>query len=173
MKDSENKFKISRKTRSRAYQFIKSLMNDDIAPDKIHNLMDAIREHVDKDVAGDILFDLLKNPKDPQGDINHYTTWFGPVDIKYHNHVFEILTEYLETEDMRGWARFGNEVDWDEWNSTVKNSLNELALIRAKNNCQKQLIYFEYWGDCIQNQKTKKFVANLFKKVQDKQKKNA
>lgn len=171
MKDSENKFKISGKTKSRAYQFIKSLMSDDIDPTKIHNLMDAIREHVDKDVAGNILFDLLKNSKDHDGDKHFYSTWFGPVEFVYNNHVFKILTNYLEEEDMRGWARFGDDHDWDEWNKTTNKPLSRPELESVKNNGYNQLIYFKYYADNAQRRKTKKFVEDLFKRIQNTQKK--
>ena len=159
----DKKLLISRQTKSRAYQFIKSLMND-VGGDKIHNLIDAIRENVNEDVAGEILFDLLKNPDDPHANIVKKTSWIGPIHYTALSSILNGWAYFLDQEEIRGYAHLENE-GWDLWNESLSSAekLNKKELDNRKNKAAYYIVTFVFWVDAAAKQRADTKINRLLK----------
>lgn len=165
--------KISRKTKSKAYQFIKSLMNDGVEGADIHNLVGAISDNVNKQVGGEILVDLIKNSKDEDGDIKHEYFWFGPINAQYFHWITESWSDYCKDTDLRGIFHFGYKDDWEDWRVTGKGKekCTKKELENKMESVHHQICCFEWWADSVTTVDVINHLNELYKDIEKRIKK--
>jgi len=159
--------KISRKTKSTAYKFIKSLMKDGASGEDVHKLVSAISDNISEKIGGQILMDLLTNPSDKNADLKHHTHWFGPFTTSWYNCITTAWAAYCDDTDLRGTFRFGDIDIWKEWrrNGNSKMTNEELKIAAAK--CNDCICVFGWWADDATSQDVKKFLSELYLNVQE------
>lgn len=159
-----SKLKASRKTKSKAYEFIKSLMKDGADGNDIHNLVTAISENISSDIAGTILLDLLRNPEDVNADISGHTHWFGPITVSWYAAIIKEWAEYCRDTELRGTFRFGDLNDWEQWNKRQnKHTADEIKKFSQQHS--ESIMIFEWWADDVTTIEVNKFVNELYDRV--------
>ena len=157
----------SRATKSRAYQFIKSLLKDGADGTDIHNLVTAINENISEDIGGNILMDLLKNPKDKNAEITHNMHWFGPFSVKYFHHITSRWAEYCDDTELRGTFRFGKMKEWKEWKSAGNIDITNENLKELSESSRNQICVFEWWSDAATSTDVRVFLVEIYDEVEE------
>ncbi len=146
MKDD---IKISRKTKSSAYRFIKSLMNDGAEGDDIHNLVSAISDNVSAEIGGEILSDLIRNAKDENAEEHEDDHWFGPVSHSYYAAIADAWANMCEDAEIRGHIRIGGIDAWKSWNKQGGQGYDDDKLKERASTITPQIICFNWTADAI------------------------
>ena len=157
---------LSDETKSKAYSFMKALLQDGADGEQINQLVNDMGEYLGKDIAGGILMDLLRNPEDVHADVKHQLTWFGPVDSKYYSAIAKAWTDWCVERDIRGHMRFGSDKEWDSWAAktpgTKKNDLETL-----KKRVSPNLIVCEWWSDDLVTREANDFITFIYEQTKD------
>jgi len=146
MKDS---IKISRKTKSAAYRFIKSLMKDGVEGEYIHNLVAAISDNVNSEVGGEILADLIRNAKDENAEVERTSYWFGPIGSSWYAAITDRWADICEDNEIRGSIRIGGLKAWKDWNKQGNKNYTDKELKERVNRVSPQIIRFNWTSDAI------------------------
>ena len=152
---------ISNSTKSKAYKFVKSLINDGADGADIHNMVAAISDNVSPAIGGTILMDLISNVDDENADVKHATYWFGPVRMAYFNWITEDWAEYCAETELRGTFHYGRDAEWEEWNQQNANLHSEKELKEFEQSATNQLCVFDFWADAVTNAEAEKYLRNL------------
>lgn len=158
---------ISRKTKSKAYGFVKSLMKDGATGEDVHKLVDAISQNISPEIGGQILMDLLVNPADENADVKFHSYWMGPFDSSWYHCVTEHWADFCEDNEIRGAFRFGREEDWTQWNKARKDSLPKKDLDELAMKCNNQLCVMEWWADDLTSKRVDGFLSHLYTSLQE------
>jgi len=162
MKDS---IEISRKTKSTAYRFIKSLMNDGVEGDAIHNLVTAISDNVNPEVGGTILTDLIRNSKDENGDLKYEQHWFGPIGVEYYHWILKSWADFCKDIELRGTIKLGDLDDWKKWNLQNGNKFSKEEVEKKSKKGSPQLCIFEWYADSVTTVDARKHLNDLYDRV--------
>ena len=166
--------KISRKTKSSAYRFIKSLMKDGAEGEDIHNLVSAISDNVSAEIGGEILSDLIRNSKDENADTVEGNYWFGPIDSSFYGAVADAWADHVEDTEIRGTLRIGGIKAWKKWNVQGGYGFSDEELETRQDKIQPQMIVFHWHSDAIVRNETNQFLSdlhdNLTKAIEEKNK---
>ena len=169
--------KISRKTKSSAYRFIKSLMNDGVEGEDIHNLVSAISENVSAEIGGEILMDMMKNVNDENADERDETHWFGPVSHSYYAAIADGWADMCEDAEVRGHLRIGGLAAWKAWEKQSNKGLTEEELEKRADLITPQIICFSWTSDAIVSNEIHNRLNGMHdqikKAMEDKEKKEA
>jgi hypothetical protein len=156
---------ISRGTKSKAYNFIKSLLADGADGTDVHNLVTAISDNISADIGGTILIDLIKNADDVHAEVTHHSTWFGPVKFNYFYWIVGDWADYCANTDLRGSFRFGSMADWKKWNKQLDKPLSTAELEKVSQGAAEQLCVFEWWSDALMAKDATDAIDRLYKNV--------
>lgn len=154
---------VSNETKSKAYQFMKALLKDGADGEQINTLVNDIGEHLDKDIAGQILLDLLQNPEDVHADVKHHSHWFGPVNFSWYYAVAKAWTEFCDAHEIRGHMTFGDLKHWEKWRKVGNYNINDAELKELNDNSRRMILVFNWWSDDIVNKEAMKTIDTLYK----------
>jgi hypothetical protein len=166
-----SKLKASRETKSKAYKFIKSLLNDGADGTDVHNLVSAINDNINEEIGGNILMDLLINPADENADEKDHNYWFGPFGITYFCWITNDWSDFCKQIELKGTFRFGGMKEWEKFNKAGKHNMSAADLKRANNKSDRQLCVFEWTADAVTSKVVTTFLANLYKTLDEHQSK--
>lgn len=160
--------KISKETRSKAYGFVKSLLKDGADGEQINALVNDMGEHIDKDIAGQILLDLLMNPEDVHVEARKRSTWFGPVKQTWFSAVAKSWYQFCEDEGIVGEFHFGNDKQYDEWRKQLGGSISDREFETLKDSAVNCVLSFHYTCDNLQAQEVANWLEHVHKQIEEK-----
>jgi hypothetical protein len=161
--------KLTKETKSKAYQFMKALLKDGADGEQINQLVNDIGEHLDKDIAGEILLDLLRNPNDVHADVKFRTTWFGPFPATWFHTCAENWADFCNEHEIRGYMRFGGIDDWKSWRESLGENVSDTDLQRLANKSDPQLMVFEWWADDLITREARDKINRMYNQIKDKE----
>lgn len=164
--------KVSKETKSKAYQFMKCLLKDGADGTQINELVTEMGNKLGQDVSGQILMDLLINPEDVHADVKHHSHWFGPVGANWYAAVADHWANFCDENDIRGHITFGNLDYWKKWAKTGNyEDISEKELKEMSEQCQNMIIVFKWWADDLVSRdalETIDYLYNATNKDKDK-----
>ena len=159
--------KVSRETRSKAYAFVKSMLNDGADGEDVHNLVKAISEHVNADVAGTILMDLIANRDEEIVQEKDHNMWFGPVNVRYYHVIIREWNEYCKENDINGRFQFGELDIWKEWNHQGKHGLSSVEVKDLSKKSHDSIMVFDWKSDQIVANEVREFISDLHDRLKE------
>jgi hypothetical protein len=160
---------ISKETKSKAYSFIKSLLQDGADGEQINALVNDMGEHLNKDIAGQILMDLLRNPEDADAEVKVRNHWFGPINQVFYKWIVNDWAEYCKENNMRGTFEFGNIEVWKRWRKAGGyDDISDYKLKEMATNSADMIMVFHWWADALQHSETTKWINELYEKIEER-----
>lgn len=162
----KDKVEASRGTKSKAYKFVKSMLKDGYDGNDVNALVNAINEHIDNDLGGQVMMDLLVNPQDVNADKKERMQWFGPFGTTWYHVITLKWAEYCKDHELQATFRFGDEPVWKEWRKEQSN-VSDSEFERLIKSCDNQILVFEWVADDLESRKAMTFLDNLYQAVKE------
>lgn len=144
--------KLSGITRARGVQFIHSLRDDLENPDQLTGFLDAIKEHIGKDVSSQFPWDSLASKKADSDEETWSQHWFGPFSFRYTAWILRAWSKILENHDATGYALNDDKKSLERYATQRNSDIDDTAIVQMHESAAQNLWTFRWKGDPATNQ---------------------